>query len=63
MGALLGYYPHTQKKAQLIIEMLHQNEHQFFSQNHRIAGVGRELRRSLSPTFLQKQVPYNRLHR
>ena len=32
------------------------------SQNHRIAGVGRDLQRSSSPTLLPKQVPYNRLH-
>jgi len=30
------------------------------SQNHRFAGVGRDLKRSLSPTPLLKQVPYNR---
>ena len=33
------------------------------SQNHRIAEVGRDLKRSLSPTPLPKQVPYNRSHR
>ena len=33
------------------------------SQNHRITGVGRDLKRTSSPTPLLKQVPYNRLHR
>ena len=33
------------------------------SQNHRIAGVGRDLKRPLSPTPLLKQVFYNKLHR
>ena len=33
------------------------------SQNHRITGVGRDFKRSLSPTPLLKKVPYNRLHR
>jgi len=32
-------------------------------QNHRIAGVGRDLKRSLSSTPLLKQVSYNRSHR
>jgi len=33
------------------------------SQNHRIAGVGRDPKRSSTPTPLQKQAPYNRSHR
>ena len=33
------------------------------SQNHRIAGVGGDLKRSLSPNPLLKQVLYNMLHR
>ena len=33
------------------------------SQNHRIVGVGTDLKRSLSQTPLLKQVPYNRSHR
>jgi len=37
--------------------------HRGISQNHRVGGLGRVLMRSLSPTFLLKQVPYNRLHR
>jgi len=32
-------------------------------QNHTIAGVGRDFKRSSSPTPLLKQVPYGRLHR
>ena len=31
--------------------------------NQRIVGVGRDLKRSLSPTPLLKPVPYNRSHR
>jgi len=34
-----------------------------YSQNHRIAGVERDLKRSLNPTPPLKQVPYNRWHR
>jgi len=32
-------------------------------QNHRIRGVGRDLKKSSNPTLLLKQVPYNRSHR
>lgn len=33
------------------------------SQNHRIAGIGKDLWSSSSPTPLLKQVSYNRLHK
>jgi len=33
------------------------------TQNCRIAGIGRDLKRSLNPTPLLKQVPYNTLQR
>jgi len=39
------------------------NKQMVKSEKNRIAGVGRDLKRSLSPVHLLKQVPYNRSHR
>jgi len=33
------------------------------SQNHRVARVGRDIKRTSSPTSLLKQISYNRVHR
>jgi len=37
--------------------------HLYLSQNHRTAGVGKDLKRLLSLTPLLEHVPYNRSHR